>query len=56
MIKQSQLNAAALDLLEALKILLPYAARNIQGTTDGEPILKKAREAINKATKGQNNA
>ena len=46
----ARLICASPDLLEALQILLPYASRVIQGTTEGEPILKQAREAINKAT------
>ena len=47
-----ELTAAAPDLLAALEKLLPYAARLIQGTTDGEPLLVEAREAIKQAKKG----
>lgn len=49
----ARLIAAAPDLLAALEELLPIAARSIQGTTDGEPILQAARAAIAKATGGQ---
>ena len=52
--RQDQANArlicASPDLLEALQIILPYASRLIQGTTEGEPILQKARQTIRKAT------
>jgi len=46
----AHLIAAAPDLLEALEALLPIAARVIQGTTDGQPMLRQARSAITKAT------
>jgi len=46
----ARLISAAPDLLEALEALLPIAARVIQGTTDGQPMLRQARSAINKAT------
>ncbi len=46
----ARLIAAAPDLLAALEELLPAAARSIQGTTDGEPILQAARAALAKAT------
>ena len=45
--------AAAPDLLAALQALLPIAARSIQGTTDGQPLLDAARAAITRATGGQ---
>jgi len=32
-----------------VRTLLPIAARVIQGTTDGEPLLKQARAAIARA-------
>jgi len=41
--------AAAPELLDALALLLPYAARAIQGTTEGQPLLDAARAAIAKA-------
>ncbi len=50
--RDARLIAAAPDLLKALQELLPIAARSIQGTTDGEPILQTARAAIAKATGG----
>jgi hypothetical protein len=37
------------ELLDALALLLPYAARAIQGTTEGQPLLDAARAAIAKA-------
>ena len=37
------------ELLDALVLLLPYAARAIQGTTEGQPLLDAARAAIAKA-------
>jgi len=40
----------AQELLDALVLLLPYAARTIQGTTEGQPLLDAARAAITKAT------
>lgn len=46
----AKLIAAAPDLLAALEKILPYAARLIQGTTDGEPLLIQARKAIEQAT------
>jgi hypothetical protein len=48
--EQAQLIASAPYLLEAVRTLLPIAARVIQGTTDGEPMLKQARAAIARAT------
>jgi glycerol-3-phosphate dehydrogenase len=48
--ENARLLAAAPDLLAALQALLPIAARVIQGTTDGEPMLKQARAAIARAT------
>ena len=42
--------SAAPELLDALVLLLPYAARAIQGTTEGQPLLDAARAAITKAT------
>jgi hypothetical protein len=45
-----RLHAVNQELLEALRTLLPIAARVIQGTTDGEPMLKQARAAIARAT------
>jgi hypothetical protein len=46
----ARLIAAAPDLIAALVTLLPHAARAIQGTTEGQPLLEAARAAINKAT------
>ena len=45
----ARLIAAAPELLDALVLLLPYAARAIQGTTEGQPLLDAARAAIAKA-------
>jgi hypothetical protein len=45
-----RLSAVNAELLEAVRTLLPIAARVIQGTTDGEPMLKQARAAIARAT------
>jgi len=45
----ARLIAAAPELLDALVLLLPYAARAIQGTTEGQPLLEAARAAIAKA-------
>jgi len=44
-----RLSTVPAELLEAVRTLLPIAARVIQGTTDGEPLLKQARAAIKKA-------
>ena len=48
----ARLIAAAPELLAALNDLLPIAARSVQGTTDGEPLLARARAAITRATGG----
>ena len=45
----ARLIAAAPELLAALVELLPHAARVIQGTTEGQPLLEAARAAIAKA-------
>jgi hypothetical protein len=45
-----RLSTVNAELLEAVRTLLPIAARVIQGTTDGEPMLKQARAAIARAT------
>ena len=42
--------AAAPEMFAALVALLPHAARVIQGTTEGQPLLDAARAAIAKAT------
>ena len=42
----ARLIASAPALLAALESLLPHAARRIQGTTDGDPVLAVARAAI----------
>jgi hypothetical protein len=44
--EDARLIAAAPDLLAALVELLPHAARVIQGTTEGQPLLEAARAAI----------
>ena len=44
-----RLSVVNAELLEAVRTLLPIAARVIQGTTDGEPMLKQARAAIARA-------
>ena len=41
--------SAAPDLLAVIVALLPHAARAIQGTTEGQPLLDAARAAIAKA-------
>ena len=46
----ARLIAAAPDMFAALVALLPHAARAIQGTTEGQPLLDAARAAIAKAT------
>jgi hypothetical protein len=46
----AQLIAAAPEMFAALVALLPHAARAIQGTTEGQPLLDAARAAIAKAT------
>ena len=46
----ARLIAAAPELLAALHEMLPIVAMRVQGTTDGEPLLKRARAAIAKAT------
>lgn len=45
----ARLIAAAPELVKALEDLLPIAARSIQGTTDGEPLLEAACAALRKA-------
>jgi hypothetical protein len=50
----ARLIAAAPELLAALVELLPHAARVIQGTTEGQPLLDAARAAIAKATGDSN--
>jgi hypothetical protein len=44
-----RLSVVNAELLETVQALLPIAARVIQGTTDGEPLLKQARAAIARA-------
>jgi hypothetical protein len=44
-----RLSVVNAELLETVRTLLPIAARVIQGTTDGEPLLKQARAAIARA-------
>jgi hypothetical protein len=46
----ARLIAAAPEMFAALVTLLPHAARAIQGTTEGQPLLDAARAAIAKAT------
>ena len=46
----SALDTSAPDMLAALCEVLPHAAQRIQGTTEGEPILARARAAIARAT------
>ena len=46
----ARLIASAPDMFAALVALLPHAARAIQGTTEGQPLLDAARAAIDKAT------
>lgn len=45
----TSLIAAAPELLEALESIYPVACRRLSGTTQGEPILAKVREALSKA-------
>ena len=46
----ARLIAAAPEMFAALVALLPHAARAIQGTTEGQPLLNAAAAAIAKAT------
>ena len=48
----ADLIAAAPELLASLQEVMPFAAMRLGGTTDGEPLLEKARAAIAKATAG----
>ena len=49
----ARLIAAAPEMFAALVALLPHAARAIQGTTEGQPLLDAARAAIAKATQDE---
>ena len=46
----ARLIAAAPEMFAALVALLPHAARAIQGTTEGQPLIDAARAAIAKTT------